>query len=95
MTAVGSRIGAFLDADKDGVKWLGWGKYVGDEVPPKTIGGFNTGRSNPKLEMDNGDVVWGCECWWGDAEKMKGRLESYKKQGWPLVETRIGDFRGD
>lgn len=21
--------------------------------------------SNPKIILDDGEVVWGCECWWG------------------------------
>jgi len=23
---------------------------------------------NPKIRLDSGGVVWGCECWWGEAD---------------------------
>lgn len=41
---------------------------------------------NPKIELDNGDVVWGYQCWWGPEER------------WPEIsagrtvrEVRIGE----
>jgi hypothetical protein len=32
---------------------------------------------NPKIVLDNGKVVWGCECWWGPEEVIRKRLENY------------------
>ena len=32
--------------------------------------------SNPRMTLDNGDTVWGNECWWGPEEAMKGRIGS-------------------
>ncbi len=30
---------------------------------------YNTMFSvNPKIKLDSGQVVWGCECWWGPEE---------------------------
>ena len=32
---------------------------------------FETGeikKLNPKIRLDNGTEVWGCECWWGGAD---------------------------
>jgi hypothetical protein len=26
-------------------------------------------RTNPKIRLDSGQELWGCECWWGDAEQ--------------------------
>lgn len=26
---------------------------------------------NPKIRLDDGREVWGCECWWGSAEDFK------------------------
>ena len=62
---VGARVGAMLGARDKTVRFLGYGVYQGDEVPPENIGGFNMGFPNPKIVLDNGKVVWGCECWWG------------------------------
>ena len=75
MTTKGERIGAVLSMDDTSVRLIGYGVYVGNEVPPEGIGGFNMGWPNPKLEMDDGTVVWGCECWWGPEAKVKAHLE--------------------
>lgn len=66
---VGDRVGAILSADAEEVHFLGYGIYAGEEVPPEGpgfLGMLHTlGRSNPKIILDDGKVVWGCECWWG------------------------------
>jgi hypothetical protein len=54
----------------DGVRLFGYGVYVGDHVPPEDVmGPFCRpglyGFENPKLVLDDGSVVWGCESWWG------------------------------
>lgn len=45
---------------------------------------------NPKIELDNGDVVWGYQCWWGPEERWpeiaKGRT---------VHDVRIGDALRD
>jgi hypothetical protein len=23
---------------------------------------------NPRIKLDNGDIIWGYECWWGSAD---------------------------
>lgn len=70
MKKMGMRVGAVLSADENIVKFLGYGTYAGEEIPPD---GFlhDIGVSNPKIILDNGDVVWGHQCWWGDEEKVK------------------------
>ncbi|MFA7637420.1 MAG: hypothetical protein WCX81_06625 [Monoglobales bacterium] len=69
----GDRVGAILSADKDEVRLLGYGTYLGDEVPPD---GFmhEIGHQNPKIQLDNGDIVWGYQCWWGDEEQVKKKI---------------------
>ena len=79
----GSRIGALQSANQSEVRLFGYGTYQGDHVPPDDVmGPFNSriglfGCRNPKLVMDDGTVVWGCECWWGPedqiAEAIAGR----------------------
>ncbi len=69
MTQVGSRVGAILSGGEEGIKFLGYGVYVGDEVPEGAAGFMGEGLreyaiANPKIELDNGLIVWGCECWW-------------------------------
>lgn len=85
----GERVYAVLSATPKEVYLLGFGVYVGDEVPPAPMGmvrsvfGAATWEefdrvvtdallmseaarpTNPKIVLDDGEVVWGAECWWG------------------------------
>lgn len=93
-TPIGSRVGAILGADEDVVKFLGYGVYEGDEVPDENAVGFGPilremKRPNPKIKLDSGKVVWGCECWWGPEEATKKKLERYAN----VVETDIDEAR--
>jgi hypothetical protein len=82
----GDRVGAISHADDTTVYLFGYGTYQGDEIPPKgTIGAFGLdmgelGRKNPKILLDNGKVVWGCQCWWGPEEKVKKAIGNRKVQ---------------
>lgn len=75
MREKGQRVVAISSADDEEVRIFGYGIYVGDEVPPKGtpgVFGIDLGElliKNPKIVLDNGGVVWGCQCWWGDAER--------------------------
>lgn len=73
MREVGSRIGAVLKADEKTIHFIGFGVYGGEEVPPENISPLlhEIGLKNPKLIMDDGQVAWGCECWWASEEKAK------------------------
>jgi hypothetical protein len=77
------RVGAVSHADKNTVHFFGWGNYVGD-----VSGGPLGEQPNPKIELDNGKVVWGCECWWGSEEKIKKMME-----GKTIVEVDIDAAR--
>lgn len=69
---INERIGAVLSADSEQVMFLGWGVYGGrEESPPENIATMMQGIPNPKLIMDDGNVIWGCECWWAPEEKIK------------------------
>ena len=87
----GERVYAVLSATATEVSFLGFGVYVGDEVPPVPMGMIRAvfrattwaefdrivaedtdcvsnpavRPSNPKIILDDGEVVWWCECWWG------------------------------
>lgn len=90
----GDRVGAILCGEEEGgkklLKFLGYGVYDGDEVPPKG-GGFmqdamnETGNTNPKIVLDNGKVVWGCQCWWGSEAAVRKQIEEYEKHGYETV----------
>jgi len=61
------------------VYFLGYGEYVGDFIPKEAVGGLAESCrecqiENPKLVLDDGSVVYGCECWWGSEERIKKEL---------------------
>jgi hypothetical protein len=75
---IGGRVGAIC-GNKDGViEVFGYGVYEGDHVPPEEAGGFNLGIPNPRIKLDNGDTVYGCECWWGPEEEIKKKLVGHQ-----------------
>lgn len=43
---------------------------------------------NPKIVLDNGDVVWGCECWWGPEERYEQMVA-----GRQVVERSMPELR--
>ena len=45
---------------------------------------------NPKIRLDSGKVVWGCECWWGPEEVVKKTLEGYI-----VVEVDVDEVRAE
>lgn len=70
---VGSRVGAILKADEDGVHLLGYGTYQGPQPIPEGVPGGMCipGIPNPKILLDSGKTVWGCQCWWSSEEETK------------------------
>ena len=50
------RVIAIRNSDEENVYIYGYGEYVGEESCPKL---FNC--KNPKIVLDNGNVVWGGE----------------------------------
>ena len=80
MSKKGDRVGAICGSTKKGIEFFGYGVYQGQEVPPKGIEFMGIDMSehkmpNPKILLDNGDIVWGCQCWWGSEEEVRKRLE--------------------
>src|SRR5574338_1487067 len=77
---VGDRVGAYMSISGDKAFFFGFGTYVGDEVPPnegfQSLTSYLSGlrQANPKIVLDNGDVVWGCECWWGAEDQVKAEM---------------------
>lgn len=72
MSEINSRVGAIRDADSKEVRLFGYGVYLGDEVHPVLK------FPNPKIKLDDGSVVWGCECWWAGEEETKKIIGSRK-----------------
>jgi hypothetical protein len=91
----GDRVGAVLGIDGDVAEFLGYGIYDGEAVPQEAVGSFakmlqETGMTNPKILLDSGKVVYGCECWWDSEKEIKTRLEACK-----IVLMDIDEIRKD
>lgn len=76
---IGTRVGAVAYANQETVALYGYGTYRGDEVPPAGVKCLGVdigslGIPNPKIVLDDGKVVWGCQCWWGPEEKVRGMV---------------------
>lgn len=75
----GDRVGAVCtyDDNKKEILLFGYGVFKGEEVPTEDIVGpfgikpIDIQMKNPKIELDSGEVVWGCECWWGSEANIK------------------------
>lgn len=92
----GIRVGAAASKGEGVIYLLGYGVYVGDEVPPDEGDGSLTGmlhdlgKTNPKIVLDNGDVVWGCECWWGSEIEMQVMI---KAENLAVIDLTVADLR--
>ena len=96
MSKKGDRVGAILGSEPDGtVNFFGYGTYDGEEVPLSAVGFMADAlremeRVNPKIVLDNGKVVWGCECWWGSEKRVMSILADKK-----VVNVDIDAVRAD
>lgn len=74
-----------ISHSKDGVLYIfGRGKYIGETVP-KGAGGFlgsvleQKEVKNPTIELDGGELVYGCECWWGPEAACEKKFSNFEK----------------
>jgi len=77
---IGERVGVILGGKPGAVDFLGYGVYEGMAIPVEAVGFFadgcrEHGISNPRIRLDSGQVVYGCECWWGPEAVIKDTLE--------------------
>jgi len=83
LARVGERVGVLRDANPEVVHLFGYGVYACDEVPTEDVDGCMGrlglfGVKNPKMVLDDGTVVWGCESWWGPEAKVKASIGDRK-----------------
>lgn len=68
---VGQRVGAIRNA-----------VYEGDHIPPEEIG---LGFLNPRIKLDNGGTIYGCQCWWASEEHIKREIGDRR-----VIEVSVG-----
>ena len=94
------RVGALFATRKQNkvVELFGYGELLDDEIPESAVGPLADltrlmRRPNPKIQLDSGLVVWGCECWWGPEEDVKAQVERYEKKGWTVKNVNVEEIR--
>lgn len=77
---IGQRVGALLCLHDTVAELFGYGVYEGEFVPPRDINEIlhEAEIPNPRIKLDDGKTVWGCECWWGPEEQFKSNLAEYE-----------------
>lgn len=100
MSKIGDRVGAILGSNEGTmtIEFLGYGTYTGDFIPSDAVGFMGKTiakleRTNPRIDLDSGQHVWGCECWWGSEDIVKERLEFWTGNGHTIVNVDIDDIR--
>ena len=94
------RVGALLaEREQDKVVDLfGYGELLDDEIPETAVGALadmarQMMQPNPKIRLDSGQVVWGCECWWGPEEDVKAQVARREREGWTVRNVDIDVLR--
>lgn len=96
MSKIGERVGAIHTTSDDEVRLFGYGVYAGREVPSKNAAGWmadmvrELGHGNPKILLDNGKTVWGCECWFGPEVEVQAMIGARR-----VVEVDIDQVRAE
>ncbi len=93
MRTVGQRVGVIIKAGNGEVWSLGEGVYEGYIKLPKKAVGFNFGQKNPRIKLDNGKFVYGCECWWGDLDTLNKYMKEWLKKGYKIINIDIDEHR--
>lgn len=104
MATAGDRVMA-ISHTKDGKAFVfGCGVYEGDHKPEDhvLVLGVPFGESkadvpafyeryrNPRIKLDSGKVVYGCECWWGPEDKVRARIAGLERVDVDIDEARRG-----
>ena len=89
-----------INNDEKYVSIFGRGKILGASVPDDTAVGAiaervrRDGDKVPKIELNSGEIIWGCECWWMDAYRGEMWLMELKSVGYEIRDSvSITDMR--
>lgn len=103
---VGIKVAAVRSIDDKSVYLYGYGEYEGDfkfgedetEIPPVGLVSILAKKAgieeNPRIKLESGQVVWGCECWWCPVEKLKEEYGNLEIKNVDIDEDRIKIERG-
>lgn len=76
-TKPGDRVGAIISIAEGKATIAGYGVYDGEHPVPEEIDAdlAKMKLKNPKITLDDGNVIWGCECYWGSESSVKATLD--------------------
>ena len=76
MSKIGEKVIAIksISKDREKVNIFGYGEYLGEKPCPELQGCLN-----PCIRLDNGKIVWGYQCWWGNADRVEKEIIKAKK----------------
>ena len=77
---VGERVLAYNPTSLDTIHVFGYGTYDGD-----LTGGPLGDIPNPRITLDNGKIIWSCQCWWGPEDEVKEDLNEAKAEGYQFT----------
>lgn len=45
------------------------------ELPETSRAALARLRRNPRIRLDSGETIWGCQCWWASEDKVREALD--------------------
>jgi hypothetical protein len=89
----GDKVIAIRNKEGNTVYSYGPGTYEGEFIPDSAAGPqaddcreFDI--PNPKITLDSGKTVWGCECWWGPPDTVNNICK-----GCEIVQVDVDESR--
>ena len=91
---IGERVSTIRNADVDTVYTFGLGVYEGDFIPDPSLRGIagllgEMKKSNPRIKLDSGEVVYGCECYWAPEAYLLNEFGTRRFVQVSIVEYRV------
>ena len=99
---VGKRVLAVhtINNDHKYVEKFGYGTFSGHFYPYSALGKLaddvraqGEDVTNPKILLDSGEEIWGCECWWMDGARGDLWLMELDNLGYEIRDVSITDMR--
>jgi hypothetical protein len=95
---VGDRVGAICGEANGVLSVFGFGVFEGDFEPLEAVGWLAEAAredhiANPRIRLDSGKVVYGCECWWGSEDEIRARITVAEQAGTEVRTVDIDEIR--
>lgn len=90
----GERVGVLIrvSSEEKIAIHMGFGIYEGYHVPEKNQGldlFHDNNIRNPRIKLDTGEIVWGCQVWWGSEEKVKDNMKMWEEENFTVEQWNV------